>query len=452
MASSTGAALLEAIELPSTDDLAACSGAQLQDRQREFAAVRRRVDVGAARVAAELARRSSRELGYSGLAQREGLRSAEQLVEKLAGVMPAEARAMVRVGELLDSSELPVISDAVAAGDLSVLAADAIRTGLGEPTDDIPAETLADAASLMVDLASHLPVRRVAAQARALRDSLDELGVTEREDQLRSRRYLRLVPQVDGMTRLTGLLDPESAAIVTAAFDQITAPRRGGPRFVDPAESTRAELIRDDPRSTEQLVADAFVEMVRIAGAADPGTVFTQRRPAVSIHVQRADFEASNDEGASHNADAHLGAAHIEGQSAAVSVETARRLACSTGAVPILFDGEEAIDVGRTQRLFTERQRIALAARDGGCRFPGCDRPPSWCEAHHIDEWARENGRTDIAAGVLLCRFHHLLVHNAGWHIRRRGSGFVAEPPPGDSRPALDMPTHQPLRLRGAVA
>jgi len=434
MASATGVDVLEAVTLPSTDDLAGCSDAELQQRQQEFAAFRRRIDVGSARVAAELARRSSRALGYEGLAQRDGLRSAEQLIEKLAGVTPSEARAMVRVGELLDSTELPAVSEAVAAGDLSVLAADAIRTGLGEPTDDIPAETLADAASLMVDIAAHLPLRRVAAQARALRDSLDELGVTEREDQLRSRRYLRLTAQSDGMTRLTGLLDPESAAIVSGAFDQVTAPRRGGPRFVDPAESARAQLISDDPRSTEQLLADAFVEMIRIAGAADSGTVFAQRRPAVSIHVDRRDLEAGT------------GHASIEGQAVAISIDTARRNACSSGAVPILFDGDDAIDVGRTQRLFTERQRIALAARDGGCRFPECDRPPSWCEAHHIDEWVRDHGRTDVAAGVLLCRFHHLLVHNAGWRIQRRGTGFTAQPPPGDSRPALDMPSNHPRR------
>lgn len=438
MASPTATEPLEALTLPSTDDLSACSDSDLQLRQQQFAAVRRRVDVGASRVAAELARRSSRELGYAGLAQREGLRAAEQLIEKLAGVTPGEARAMVRVGELLDSTELPAVTSAVAAGELSVLAADAIRTGLGEATDDITAETLADAASLMVDVAMHLPVRRVAAQARALRDSLDQLGVTEREEHLRSRRYLRLIPQDDGMTRLSGLLDPESAAIVTVAFDQITSPRSGGPRFVDLADKTRAQLISDDPRTTEQLLADAFVEMVRIAGVADPGKVFAQRRPAVSIHVEQRDLETGT------------GSARIEGQSVAISIETARRHACASGAVPILFDGPEAINVGRTQRLFSDRQRVALAARDGGCRFPDCDRPPSWCEAHHIDEWVRHNGRTDVAAGVLLCRFHHLLVHNAGWRIRRRGSGFEAQPPPGDSRPALDMPSHHPRAQRVA--
>lgn len=400
------------------------------------------MDVGAARVSAELARRSAREFGYAGLAQKDGLRSAERLIEKLAGVTPGEARAMVRVGELLDSSSpaLGAVASAVESGDLSLMAADAIRSGLGEPSDSVSVAEIADAAERMVDVAKQLPVAKVAAQARALRDSLDEAGVAEREELLRSRRYLRLTSQADGMTRVSGLLDPESAAIVTGAFDQVTSPRRGGPRFVDPTEVERARRIVDDPRTNEQLLADAFVEMVRIAGEADPGTVFAQRRPAVTIHVELADLETG------------VGAARLEGQTSAVSVDTARRNACASGAVPILFDGPDVLNLGRTQRLFTDRQRMALAARDGGCRFPECDRPPSWCEAHHIDEWVRDNGRTDVAAGVLLCRFHHLLVHNAGWKIRKTTTGFRAEPPPDRGGAALDMPAHHPRPRREPVA
>jgi hypothetical protein len=103
-----------------------------------------------------------------------------------------------------------------------------------------------------------------------------------------------------------------------------------------------------------------------------------------------------------------------------VSTTTAQRYVCAAGTVPILFDqDEQVVNVGRDQRLFTRRQRIGMAARDGGCVWPGCDRPPSWCEAHHIDEWDAHHGRMDIADGVLLCRFHHLMVHDRGWRIHR---------------------------------
>ncbi|WP_417508933.1 HNH endonuclease signature motif containing protein [Microbacterium sp.] len=78
------------------------------------------------------------------------------------------------------------------------------------------------------------------------------------------------------------------------------------------------------------------------------------------------------------------------------------------------------LDVGREQRLFTPRQRIGLAIRDGGCRWQGCDRPASYCEAHHIDEWKKDQGHTDIDRGILLCRFHHMNLHNREWKITRR--------------------------------
>ena len=104
---------------------------------------------------------------------------------------------------------------------------------------------------------------------------------------------------------------------------------------------------------------------------------------------------------------------------------------CADGFVPILFDkdGQQIMNVGRDERFFTPRQRTGLAARDGGCRFPDCDRPPSWTEAHHINEWDRDHGRTDIADGVLLCRHHHMLVHNNGWQITRTGTEYFVVPP-----------------------
>ena len=61
-------------------------------------------------------------------------------------------------------------------------------------------------------------------------------------------------------------------------------------------------------------------------------------------------------------------------------------------------------------------QRLGFAVRDKGCVFPGCDRPPSWCEAHHITPWARGGG-TDLTNGCLLCGYHHRLIHQGDWQI-----------------------------------
>ena len=253
-----------------------------------------------------------------------------------------------------------------------------------------------------------MTVERLAIRARELRAEIDVDGVRDREQQLRERRYLHITPQGDGMTRIHGLLDPESAAVVVGAYDAATSPRRGGPRFVDPTEAARAEAVATDPRTTEQIAVDSFVELIRIATLADPGAVLGRRGAAVQVLVTERDLSR------------RAGVGRIEGQPDAVSIETVERHICESGIVPILFDSDgQSVNVGRDQRLFNRRQRIGMAARDGGCRFPDCERPPSWTEAHHIDEWARDFGKTDIADGVLLCRHHHLLVHNNGWRITR---------------------------------
>ena len=75
------------------------------------------------------------------------------------------------------------------------------------------------------------------------------------------------------------------------------------------------------------------------------------------------------------------------------------------------------LDLGRRQRLFSRSQRRALAHRDHGCVFPGCDRPAHFCDAHHIHPW-EDGGLTDLINAVLLCRRHHTLVHK-GWDLTR---------------------------------
>ncbi|MES2171312.1 MAG: DUF222 domain-containing protein [Actinomycetota bacterium] len=420
------------VEVPDVSGLAALPDDRVMELQTDLAAVRRRVDAAAAAVAGELARRSRIELGYAGLAQRTGARTTEKLVQRLSGASGPEARVLVKVGELMGGKSpwLAPIVAAVETGDISVGAADAIRSGLGVPTADVAADDLQDAACALLARVAGLSPEKVAAEARADRKSLDENGVRDREALLYSRRYLHLIPQADGMTRVSGLLDPESAALVVDAIDRVTSPRRGGPRFVDPAERSRAAELEADLRSTEQIALDALVDMVRIAAGVDEGTLFGRRTPAVRVHVTLADL------------DRRAGSGHLEGQTEPVSIETVERHTCSSGVVPILFESGRSIDLGQDQRLFTARQRIALAARDGGCRFGDCDRPPSWCEAHHIVPW-KESERTRVDDGVLLCRHHHMLVHNNGWRIVREESDYFAVPPRAldPAQALIPMPT-----------
>lgn len=411
---------------------------ELMDVARCVGEIRRRADAVAAIAAAELKRRSRHELGHAGLAQSTGARTPERLVQQLTGVTKREAGELIRVGEItteptLDSppdlpSWLGVVGAAVRAGSLSVAAADVIGSGLGVPCEGVPAEALARAAASLVALAATLTVEQLAIQARAARDDLDEAGIATRAERMRAKRFLHLTPLPDGMTRLSGLLDPESAAIVTAAYDGATSPRRGGPRFVDTEEIERAERLVADTRSTEQIALDAFVELIRIGAAVEPGQVLPVRRPEVVVHVTLDDL------------DRRLGRGRFEGQSAPVGVAAVDRHICEAGLVPVLFDSSrKVIDVGITKRLFTRRQRVALAARDGGCRFPGCDRPPSWSEAHHVQPWS-EGGPTSVSNGILLCRHHHLLVHDHHWSVRRVGGEWVFTPPPGWVGAAVGSP------------
>lgn len=119
------------------------------------------------------------------------------------------------------------------------------------------------------------------------------------------------------------------------------------------------------------------------------------------------------------------------------------RIACEAAVNRVVFDPESyPLDVGRTKRLVTKGQRLALDARDLGCGFPGCDRPAKWCDAHHLIHW-KDGGPTILMNLVLLCRHHHNLIHDHGWTIKgepgdlkfyRPDGTLLGEKPP----PALD--------------
>ena len=408
---------------------------------RELGELRRTVDAALSAFAAEAKHRSRRQDGFGGLAQRLGAGTPEKLVEQVSGVSKREAQTLVRVGQLLTVDADPWLSavgTGVASGQVSVEKADVIRAGLGLPTADIAADDLADAAGVLAALAPTLTVERLAARARELRDELDADGVRDRERMLRDKRYLTLTPLPTGMTQLSGLLDPSSAAIVSAAYDAATSPRRGGPRFVDEALKGRADKLVADERTLGQIALDTFVDLIRIGTEVDPGKLLGARRHAVRVLVTDRDLRERR------------GPAFIQDQTEAISIETAEQHVCDSGIVPIQFaDDGEPLRLGTTRRLFTAKQRDALAARDGGCRFSGCDRPASWCEAHHRIPW-KEGGPTDVRDGLLLCRHHHMLVHDNHWRIDRDPvHGFVAIPP--RSVDPQQRPIAMPPRSRAAA-
>jgi hypothetical protein len=129
-----------------------------------------------------------------------------------------------------------------------------------------------------------------------------------------------------------------------------------------------------------------------------------------------------------------------------VSPRELRRLACETGLLPMVLGGKSLpLDLGRQNRLFTRAQRIALAHRDQGCAFPGCDRPPGWCETHHIEPW-KQGGQTDLQNGVFLCATHHRTIHNTGWRIQIRPDHTLQFiPPPHLGQQPRTNSRYQPL-------
>lgn len=449
------------------DAFAALDSAALTEAARSIASLRRAVDQFAAMAAAEVARRSRHELGHQGLAQRAGFLNPVAMIQSVAQVGRQEAARMVEAGALLADAHFSaragvtgdggagvtdddpaagatsslsenwrsLLAAAVSAGTLSLDAMDAIRRVLADITG-VDEAVLALAAEQLIAASRSLSPEQLFRRARQARDLIDAEGIARREKQQRDLRSVRTWWDSNGMHCGTWRLAPEDGTLVAEAFAQILSPRRGGPRFIDPAARAAAQDLVDDQRTDEQISADAFAEMIRIAADADPGTIFGSRRPAVRVIVTADRLEKRD------------GPGHIEGRVDAVSMPTIQRQICDTGVIAIEFDRDgQCMNVGRDKRLFTQRQRVGLAIRDGGCLFPGCDRPPSYCEAHHIDPWAAAHGKTDIADGVLLCRRHHLLIHDNRWQVVREGARYLLRPPPDvDPRQELiPMPSRNPV-------
>ena len=114
------------------------------------------------------------------------------------------------------------------------------------------------------------------------------------------------------------------------------------------------------------------------------------------------------------------------------------RLACDAAITRVVLDPDSRlVDVGRTTRVVPAHLRRALAARDRGCRFPGCDRPLAWCHLHHVVHWLH-GGPTDHDNLVHLCSHHHHLLHEGGWTATFDGTDLRVFHPDGAplSRPA----------------
>jgi Domain of unknown function (DUF222)/HNH endonuclease len=230
--------------------------------------------------------------------------------------------------------------------------------------------------------------------------------------------------------RVTGWLDQDGAATIRAALDPLCAPRsmrRTARHSSDPETHTDNDTDPSDIRSAGQRRADALVDICRIASACGELPDNGGDRPQVVVTI---DHDRLRDQ---------VGVGTFDDGSP-LSPAEARRIACDAGIIPAVLGGaSQALDVGRQSRLVTGPLRRALVLRDNGCAFPGCDRPPRWCQGHHIVHWSN-GGPTDLNNLILLCGYHHRLIHRSEWQVRiNPKDGLPDFIPPGyidgDQRP-----------------
>jgi hypothetical protein len=269
---------------------------------------------------------------------------------------------------------------AALSGGISVDAADAIRRGLGRPDAGVTEDRLRDAARELVARAGAMTAEELLRAARRARAGLDADAVERGEKQRASQRYVRVWSR-DGLSGGSWCLpDGDGGLEVHTAMRLLAAGKTGGPRFAETGAAKAAAAVPLDERTPEQLMADGFAQVFHNGLAADPAVVPGLGRAAVRVIV-RHDALATG-----------TGMAVLEDTMAPISHARLEEHLCGGGTLRLALNPDGSADVGREQRLFTARQRAALGARDGGCRFPGCPKPPSWTEAHHIVTFPRFPG------------------------------------------------------------
>jgi hypothetical protein len=362
--------LRSAVESLRGETLAELPDARIEE---DFAEIRRIVDqleVEGLRRLGEIERRR--------LFERDGHLSAAGWLATAFKMSWGVARDLVRTARALD--EMPATRVAVEAGDVSMCAARSLVAARdADPTAFAAAETqLVEAARIhsIGDLGRVVAYWRQAVER--------ERGI-DGEEALRARRRLHASVTLHGMVRVDGTLDPETGETVLTAL-----------RAVMDAE-TRGRREPDD-RSPAQRRVDALGEVCRQWLDRPDRPAVGGERPHVTVTV---------------SADTLTG---VEGvcemdHVGPIPIGTARRLACDASVMRVvLSERSEPLDVGRRSKVVPASMRRAVIVRDRRCRFPGCDRPHPWCDAHHIVHWA-DGGPTALSNLILLCRHHHRAIH-----------------------------------------
>jgi len=244
----------------------------------------------------------------------------------------------------------------------------------------------------LVEAAIRLPAPQLHHAVSHSRQQLDWSQGLKDAERLRERRRLMVSTTLLGVVRVDGELDPETGELMLTALRGCQREGRG-PK--DP----------DDHRTTTQRRVDALGEICRHWLGAPERSEVAGERPHIAVVVDLRALEGH----AGHRSELeHVGPVHPE---------VVRRLACDGSISRIVIKGDsEPLDVGRRTSVVPAPLRRAVIVRDRHCRFPGCDRPPAWCDAHHVQHWAN-GGPTALSNLLLLCRRHHRMVHEEGFRL-----------------------------------
>jgi hypothetical protein len=317
---------------------------------------------------------------------------------KLAGSTAADR---VRIARRLE--ELPQTTRAFAEGEINLQQVAVIT----RTVEEVGAEMAKDAEPILLEAAEKLDAGQLRLVTGHLRHCLDPDGSLEQHKHNQERRRLHISQTWDGLFAFDGLFDPEGGAMLQTALNALMPP---------PAA--------DDQRTPAQRRADALVELAERQLSRGDLPQVGGRKPHLSVMV---------------GLDTLLQKPGVDGgelewaRGSVLPSETLRRLACDCALTPIIVDSDgRTVGVGSTKRLFSGPKRRALHNRDRFCRFPGCDRPADWSDGHHIKHWL-DGGSDDLENGLLLCRRHHVMVHEGGWALLRQDDGSIVAVPPGSA-------------------
>ncbi|QNG17587.1 DUF222 domain-containing protein [Rhodococcus triatomae] len=387
-------------------------------------------------VVAEVERRCTRE--------DHGFASTKGWLSSVTVVSPGAAGRIVELGAGL--AEHPAVAEAFDEGRIAFEHALLIVRFCTKPPKGMPAEALPGCVAALLaaadgPLARTDGVRTAIAKLEAIFES-DDQPASEDTD----RNELYVSKTLNGRVAIRGDVDAVTGEMLLTALSKYSAPQPA-------SEGT------PDARPPRQRRADGLAQLLSMLLAFGELGVEGGERPHLSVHVHARDLcqdrreEYARRTRPADNTDAHpadpADLAEVRGIAwspwmGPLTVNTARLLGCDANVTAIVLDEHGApLSVGRTHRTVTRAQRTALAARDGGCAFPGCGATAAWCEGHHIRHWA-DGGPTDLDNLVLLCGTHHRLLHTTDWEVTIGKTRHPVFTPPASVDPARE-PIRKPI-------